>query len=143
MRIVVALDAGKDAEVVLGPAARLARETGADVVLVSVLDPMVDAADVVAASRSEAMREVVAAREAYLEQFAGQFGDRPATMIAEQLRHGEDVPSGIARVCREQGADMLVLASRRSSGIEGFILGSAAQELLRVAPCPVLLVRPQ
>ena len=66
MRILVALDASQAAETTLEPAERLAREANAEVVLLSMLDPMVDAADIVADSRADAMEQKTAERRAYL-----------------------------------------------------------------------------
>ena len=61
-------------------------------------------------------------------------------MRAEELEHGEDVAGGLARMCAEQAADMIVIAAKRASGLSELILGSAAQALLKQAPCPVLVV---
>ena len=144
MKLLVLLDGSKDSEAVLGPAGRLVREAGAQAVLLSVMDPLIDAAGVTAASTAEAMEQVAARRRAYLEERARALaGEGSAVEVrAEQLRHGEDVPGAIARVAREEGADMLVVASKRASGVKGLILGSVAQALLHVSPAPVLVVRP-
>lgn len=144
MKLLVLLDGSEDSEAVLGPAGRLVREAGAGAVLLSVMDPLIDAAGVTAASTAEAMEQVAARRRAYLEERARALagGDAAVGVRAEQLRHGEDVPGAIARVAREEGVDMLVVASKRASGVRGLILGSVAQALLHVSPVPVLVVRP-
>ena len=58
-------------------------------------------------------------------------------------RGSEDIAEAIARVAREQGVDIVVVASKRADGIRGLLLGSTAQELLSRSPCPVLVVRPE
>jgi nucleotide-binding universal stress UspA family protein len=45
-------------------------------------------------------------------------------------------------VARERGADFLVVASKHSVGVTGLLLGSTAQALLRISPCPVVVARP-
>ena len=145
MKLLVLLDGSQNSEAVLGPAARLAQEAHGEAVLASVLDPLIDAAGVTAASTAEAMEQVTAQRRAYLEERAqrmGVAGKGTARVRVEQLRHGEDVPQAIARLAREEEADILVVASKRASGVKGLILGSVAQALLHVSPVPVLVVRP-
>ena len=141
MRILIALDGNAESEATLAPAERLVRATGGDALLLSVMDPYIDVANVVADSRHEAMISVVAERRAYLERCAQQLDGLPVTILPEVLERGEDVPSAIVRVCREQQADMIVVASKQASGLRGLLLGSTAQQVLRLAPCPVLVVR--
>jgi nucleotide-binding universal stress UspA family protein len=142
MKILVLLDGSKDSEAVLPAAAKLAAAARAEVTLLSVLDPLVDAAGVTALSTAEAMQQVTAERRAYLEKQAYAFGETPVQVLVEQLRHGEDVPGHIVRVAQEQGSDILVMASKRVVAVTGLILGSVARALLRLSPCPVLVVRP-
>jgi nucleotide-binding universal stress UspA family protein len=61
--------------------------------------------------------------------------------MVEELRQGEEVPECIARVAREQQADILVIATNRAAGVRGLLLGSVAQALMRLSPCPILVVR--
>lgn len=140
MKLLIALETSEHDEVMLGPAVQLARSAGADVVLLNVVNPIADAASIVAPTREEAVRTLVADRQVYLERYTHQF-DPPATVRVEEARHGEDVPECIARAAREQQADILVIATNRASGVRGLILGSVAQHLLRLSPCPILVVR--
>ncbi len=140
MKLLIAMETTERDEVMLGPAGELGRAAGADVVLLNVVNPMADAIDIVAPTREEAVRKVVAERAAHLDRYAGQF-DPPATVLVEELRHGEDEPECIARVAGQEQADILVIATNRASGMRGLILGSVAQHLLRLAPCPILVVR--
>lgn len=139
MKLVIALETTENDGAVAGPASELARASGAEVVLLNAVNPLTDAADIVAASRSEALAEVRARRAAYLERFAEHF--EQASVRVEELRHGEDVPTCVARVATEEAADILVIATNRASGVRGLILGSVAQHLLRLSPCPLLVVR--
>ncbi len=140
MKLLVALESSENDEAVVEPASALARDANAEVVLLNVVNPMTDAGHVVASNREEAVRQILSERRAYLEGIARRF--EPAAGIRlEQLSHGEDIPGGIARVAREEQADVLVIATNRASGVRGLLLGSVAQHLLRLSPCPILVMR--
>ena len=48
----------------------------------------------------------------------------------------------IAEVAESVGADLIVVGTRGQTPFAGLMLGSVAQRLLHVAPCPVLAVPP-
>lgn len=48
----------------------------------------------------------------------------------------------VADVARETASDLIVVGTRGHSPIAGALVGSVAQRLLHVAPCPVLVVPP-
>lgn len=48
----------------------------------------------------------------------------------------------LASVIQRQKADLLVLGTRGRSGLKKLALGSVAEEVLRMAPCPVLTIGP-
>lgn len=62
----------------------------------------------------------------------------PATLI----RRGPTAQS-LAAYAKQTGADLLVIGTRGRGGLSKLALGSTAEELLRIAPCPVLTVGPQ
>lgn len=47
----------------------------------------------------------------------------------------------IVSAAREEGADLIVLATHGLTGWRGQIFGSVAEKVLRIAPCPVLIKR--
>ncbi len=61
--------------------------------------------------------------------------------IREVVRAGRPADE-IAAYCHDVGADLLVLATHGKSGLKRAVLGSVAERALRLAPCPVLTVRP-
>jgi nucleotide-binding universal stress UspA family protein len=140
MKLVIAIQVSDDRQVVLDPARQLAAAADAEALLLNVVNPFTDASNVVADTRREAVGAVVAERLGTLEGLAKQF-DRPVQVMVEELRQGEDVPECIARVAREEQADILVIATNRAAGVRGLILGSVAQHLMRLSPCPILVVR--
>jgi nucleotide-binding universal stress UspA family protein len=60
----------------------------------------------------------------------------------EAVRLGSDVPETIARYARNNGANLIVVASHGRTGLRQLLFGSVAEQVLRTAPCPVLVVRP-
>ncbi|WP_186019648.1 universal stress protein [Burkholderia gladioli] len=54
---------------------------------------------------------------------------------------GDGVAATIVRVAAEQGADLIVAGTRGTHGLHRHWLGSVAEQLMRTAGCPVLLVR--
>ncbi len=47
----------------------------------------------------------------------------------------------IVRVAKEEHADMIVMGAHGRSGLNRVLLGSVAERVIRLAPCPVLTVR--
>lgn len=47
----------------------------------------------------------------------------------------------IVRVAQERNADLIVMGTRGRTGLQHVVLGSVAERVVRLAPCPVLTVR--
>jgi nucleotide-binding universal stress UspA family protein len=47
----------------------------------------------------------------------------------------------IVRVAREREADLIVMGTHGRTGLQHVLLGSVAEKVVRLAPCPVLTVR--
>lgn len=141
LKILVAYDGSDGARRVLRGTAPLARAADATVILLRVLDPRVDAA----AARDEAhvaALMVVAERRAEEELVDAATGLAPQTRTrVEVVRRGEDVGETIVRVAREEAADIIAIATRRAAGVTGMLLGSVTQQVIRGAPCPLLVIR--
>lgn len=60
----------------------------------------------------------------------------------EVVEYGEVLP-GLARVAQERRSDLMVLGMHGRHGIEKMLMGSVADEILRLAELPVLLVGPE
>src|SRR5438067_7414950 len=52
-----------------------------------------------------------------------------------------DVAGTICHVAEELGADVIVVGSHGRTGLERLFLGSVREDVVRHAPCPVLVVR--
>lgn len=60
--------------------------------------------------------------------------------VTRVLRYGKPVPE-ICDYVNKNGIDLVVVGTHGRSGITQFLLGSVAEKLIRVCPCPVLTVR--
>lgn len=58
------------------------------------------------------------------------------------IRHGP-VPQKVIALAEEAGADLIVIGTRGRGGLTKLALGSVAEELLRIAPCPVITFGPR
>jgi nucleotide-binding universal stress UspA family protein len=52
-----------------------------------------------------------------------------------------DVPSEIVRIAEEEKVDLIVIASHGATGWNRWVLGSVAEKVVHIAPCPVLILR--
>jgi nucleotide-binding universal stress UspA family protein len=55
---------------------------------------------------------------------------------------GHRPASELLRIAKEEDVDLIVAGTHSKSGVEKLVLGSAAEELIRSAQCPVLTVGP-
>lgn len=58
------------------------------------------------------------------------------------VKHGP-VAVQVAAVIEEKQIDLLVIGTRGRGGLQKLALGSVAEELLRIAPCPVMTIGPK
>ena len=61
----------------------------------------------------------------------------PATVRVAVGRPAEE----ILRVAEEAGVDLIVMGTHGRTGLQHVLLGSVAEKVVRLAPCPVLIVR--
>jgi nucleotide-binding universal stress UspA family protein len=50
--------------------------------------------------------------------------------------------SSIIEAVSELNIDLIVMASHGRTGLAHLVLGSVAEEVVRLAPCPVMVVKP-
>lgn len=143
-RILVPVDGSETSTRGLDEALRLARLTGARLRLVHVIDELslmagmdtfaTMSADTVRLLR-EGGRQILAAAEAR----AAAAGLVAETVLVDSFTRG--VSDEIVHQCQEWGADLVVLGTHGRRGVKRLLLGSDAEQILRLAPTPVLLVR--
>lgn len=133
-RILVPLDLSPLGEVKLPIAEAQARAFGAELILLHVL-PREAIADDGTVSPEEARART------YLDTVVARM--HADGVVANALVRIGAPAQTIVDAAREQAADLIVLGSSVRAGLPRAFLGSVADEVVRTAPCPVLLVRPQ
>jgi nucleotide-binding universal stress UspA family protein len=143
-KVLVPTDFSGCANYALPYAAAIARATGATIMCVHVVEPIVPAvgytglaepmpiADISEQLEDSAERELP--RLAECEEFNG-------LDVEEVIVHG-DAAAEIVRVAGEHRVDLIVVSSHGRTGLGRIIFGSTAEAVVRHASCPVLVVKP-
>ncbi len=76
-----------------------------------------------------------------LEALVSEFG-APQKIKPILLKHWAVSPTILSTLARED-ADLLVIGTRGRGGLQKLALGSVAEELMRLAPCPVMTIGPK
>lgn len=127
--IVVTVDGSETSEAALPLAAAWGIEFGATPWVVQVLEPdVVGPPDV--------------AESAYPARLAHRIAARSHHPVEFDVLHGRDVAAAVAEYAGDLGAGLLVASTHGRTGLARFVMGSTAAEFVRLAPCPVVLVRP-
>jgi len=117
----------------------LARSLGAEVAIIHVVDPAVDAyapeggiraSELVALAQQEGKRLLAA--------FAQRASLQPAPL---EFIHVGKTATEIVKAAKDWPADLIVIASHGRGGVGRLLLGSVAEAVMRHAACPVLIVR--
>jgi nucleotide-binding universal stress UspA family protein len=136
--IVVATDGSEDGDRAVSVAQKLAASSQAKVVVVHVKELAVGKSFVYPIRADEDEIE---------ERIATQVSNMKAAGLDAELREHRLVMGGpahlIAEDAKSAGADLVVCGTRGHNPVAGLLLGSVAQRLLSIAPCPVLVVPPE
>lgn len=127
-------------------AAEIARAVGARLTLAHVIEPItmppgLEAYALEGMPPDWEQRVDQGRRQAVDERLAklrARCGDIPVTT---QVFYGP-LPGILTDAVQDLQADLLVVGTHGRKGVAHLLLGSVAEKLLRIAPCPVLVVRP-
>ena len=145
-KILVAVDGSDASKKGLREALRLAKAERARLVIVHVVDEYpafaaldgmmagAPGADLVPALREGGKRVLARAKA------SAQKGGVPATTVLREMLSGP-AAYPIVREARKQGADLIVMGTHGRRGVRRLVLGSDAEQVVRTASVPVLLVR--
>jgi nucleotide-binding universal stress UspA family protein len=140
-RILVPLDGSELAEDALVHARALAGG-GGEILLYEAIAPTTpgDAPRAENAIAQEMLAETQADAERYLDTVAA--APRAAGYrVRTAAEHGRPVER-IVSYARQEQVDLIVISSHGRSGVARWLLGSVADELVRLGPAPLLLLRP-
>src|SRR5512143_2578960 len=141
-RIVAATDFSAFSERVVQRAAQLARQHQAELHVLHVVRPLdlypglTLAPDAFGHHDAELLQAEQTRLDTMATSLASQLGIRVHAATRLGRAHAE-----IAAYAQEVSADLLAAGARGENTIMDLFLGSTASRLLRVAPCPVLIVR--
>jgi nucleotide-binding universal stress UspA family protein len=144
--IVVPFDFSPHASRALERAHDLARQLGADVHLLHVVEPPSAVygypgfTPVPPSPMLLDMREVKQGAIEALRDLAARLDPLPGKLACHVIE-GAQVAEAICGFAEANAADLLVMGTHGRTGLSRVFLGSVAERTLRGAPCPVLMVR--
>jgi nucleotide-binding universal stress UspA family protein len=143
-RILVPVDGSETSNKALTAALQLARDAGGRVRLVHVVDELayVSGYDQYGGSSAELIQIVRESGAKLLDEamaIAQAAGVEAEKMMFDNL--GERLGETIAHEATRWNADLVVVGTHGRRGIGRVFLGSGAEQIIRLAPVPVLVVR--
>jgi nucleotide-binding universal stress UspA family protein len=142
--IVVAVDGSDGSKCALSQAIQLAKLSGGRLTAIYVLDP---SAAFTYACACDPQILTDAARQVGLSLLHGALAQMRELNIAgdtelvETRGITEDIASALMRCVQNRGADLVVMGTHGRRGLRRMAIGSVAEQFLRQATCPVLLIR--
>ncbi|CAD6492967.1 MAG: Universal stress protein [Candidatus Argoarchaeum ethanivorans] len=138
-KIIVATDGSKEAERAVKYAIELARDTGAKVYALYVVDtaiPTTSSMSVAWGNVHEFLRE----EGAEATKKIAETGAKAGVEVEKKLSEGHPAEE-IIKFSEELPADLIVMGSIGKSGLDRFLLGSVSDKVTRISKIPVMVVR--
>ena len=127
-------DFSPSSESALELAGALARDYGARLVIVHVVEPLAATIDGIVIPQPEQYFEDLRRK---LEQVRPLERDIP---VQHAFVKGAPVPE-ILRTIRDEACDLVVMGTHGRTGLGRLLMGSVAEQIIRKASCPVLTVK--
>jgi nucleotide-binding universal stress UspA family protein len=142
-RILVPVDGSETSDKGLKEAVRLAREQGARLRLVHVIDQSAMPAGPYGGFYTEAVADALRQSGQAVIDAAEKFVRAEGVQVEQKVL--ENIAARVADVIVEEagnwGADLIVMGTHGRRGVSHLFLGSDAEAVVRMSPVPVLLVR--
>jgi len=138
-RILVATDFAESAERALRCGVQLARRHGAELILLHVYMDLPAYPEITAGQVEAIYEEQRRWIEDALERRAR--AARAEGLLARALLKTGPAASTIAETASEEDVDLVVVGTHGRSGLDRLIVGSVAERVVRLASCPVLVVK--
>ena len=137
-------DFSECANYALSYATSFARQAGASIICVHVIEPVVPTVGYTGMAEplpiADISDQLADSAERELPKIA-ECDECAGLEVEEVIAHG-DAASEIVRVAGERGVDLIVISSHGRTGLGRMLFGSTAESVVRHAPCPVLVVKP-
>ncbi len=136
-RICCPTDFSEGSRHALREASDLARRFGASLTLLHVPEPVHGGPEMAFAAATQQIEEAAAAALTDWKLEAERaFGGQVGSVLLS-----EPPAQAITRFAGDTGTDLIVMASHGRSGVRRLVLGSVTEQVVRTAPCAVLVVR--
>lgn len=125
-------------------AASLARQADASIICLHVIEPVVPAVGYTGLTEPMPLADFSEQLEDSAERELPKIGackEFNGLSVEEVIAHG-DSSAEIVRVAKERKVDLIVISSHGRTGLGRILFGSTAESVVRHAPCPVLVVKP-
>jgi nucleotide-binding universal stress UspA family protein len=143
-KILLPTDFSGCANFALPYAAAIAHATGATIVCVHVVEPIVPAVGYSGLAEPMPIADISEQLENSAERELPELArcdELNGLEVEEVIVHG-DAAAEIVRVAGEREVDLIVVSSHGRTGLGRIIFGSTAEAVVRHASCPVLVVKP-
>lgn len=143
-RILVPIDGSPTSQLALAEATELARLTGGTIVLLHIVDVMehINGFERPTVHINEIRPRFLKLGQELLD--AARMGLEALDVAVETVlveSEGDRVSEIIAQHATRMNADVVVLGTHGRRGVDRFLIGSDAEQVARIAPVPVMLVR--
>jgi len=142
-RILVPTDGSDTADAGLREACKLARDNGAQLRVVHVVDELLSMPPELYGTAFEALtdsiRKAGASLLAHAETVARGLGVKVETELVEAM----GTPAGelVIKAAKDWSADLIVCGTHGRRGLRRIVMGSDAEYIVRHTPVPILLIR--
>lgn len=143
-RILVALDGSETSMRALTASLNLARQGGGRVRLVHVVEELAylggfdpygaSSGDLIKVIRENGAKVLTTGLAA-----AGSAGVEADTVLYDNF--GERLPDAVADAAKQWNADLIVVGTHGRRGMGRVLMGSGAEQIIRISPVPVLVIR--
>ena len=140
MRYLVTYRDPESGAAALHAAHRLARPDD-EIAVIHVFEPHEAPWGLGTAAFVETTEQLMDEREANIARAVSEIG-LDAEVVVDVADPGAGTARRIAREAAARESELVIVVSKRASGVLGMLLGSVAQALLEVSPAPVLVIRP-
>ena len=142
-RILVPMDFSTHSEMALRHATALAKQSGGSVELLHVMDDPVMSdvwsSEVYVPNLPELREKLLANAEARLAAYRESIGNEGVPIVTT-VRSGQAAHM-IVDYVKAAGSDLVVMGTHGRTGLPRLFLGSVAERVVGLSPCPVMTVR--
>lgn len=138
-KILVPVDFSECSRKALQYALGFARQFGSEIVLLHVVSPAFVYGEYGVVDLAGVEAEMVKTSDQELEKWVEQ-EMASGVRFTSRTAQGQ-IMSEVVDLARDEGIDLIVLSTHGRTGLRHVLLGSVAEQVVRHAPCPVLVVR--